>query len=434
MYHPSLGFMSLGKNEGGRRERKDGATEWGDNAADAVLRNALRYLPVGEYRRYGDWLLNEPAYRRRWLQVLGVPALLHLMRALLADLISDATMHRVLTEHGPPLLSYMIWEAASDNLAIGLVRRSAADPRYEQRRELVHDFNDMMLARLRGEAAEVPRAVGVSLLRQSLSEPEHRALLAGYLSAVPDADGHAIEFSVGPVLAANAAAAEHSASVAANGPVGSLFRDGLLRRYRAVNALLDDPFPGAADALVTGTDAILVAPTLAYLIGAVTEVTRPLEALPAALAGALDDAGLLVRLLNDCGTQVLEQSDDERREFLATLRRVAPGGTVADALVAVDDAPARLVKDIRFGEFNVCLDEVRDLPVGSGLEEFRDRLDLASAAYRQAWRRLRTGVRELEAARDGAPWQVIERFVAFHRRMYSATFETAAGEYAIGGG
>ena len=390
-----------------------------------VLRDALRYLPAGEYRRYADWLLDQPAYRRRWLQVLGVPALLQLTRALLAGLVSETTIDRVLTGSAPPLLSYLIWEAASDNLAIGQGHRSAADPSFPQRRVLVRQFNDMMIARLTGAAADVPVSGGVSLVRQSLSESEHRALLSGYLAAVPGADGHEIEFAVGPVLAANAAAAERAVETMSANAAGPLFRDGLLRRYRAVNALLDGPSAGP-EALRIGTDAILVAPTLAYLIAAV----HPLENLPAALPGTLREAGLLVRLLNDCGTQVLEQSAAERREFLGRLRRV--GGTVAEALVAVAGAETgRLVKDIRFGEFNVCLDGVRDLSGPAGFDEFRDRLDLAVAAYRRSWAGLRAGVARLESDDPGVPWRVIERFVAFHRRMYSAAFETAVGEYAI---
>lgn len=393
----------------------------------AVLRDALRYLPAGEYRRFGGWLLDQPGYRRRWLQVLGVPALLQLTHALLGGLVSDMTIDRVLTGSAPPLLSYLIWEAASDNLAIGLGHPSDVDPSFTERRVLVRQFNDMMIARLTGEASGVPETGGVSLPRQSLSESEHRALLSGYLAAVPGADGHQIEFAVGPVLAANAAAAKRAVEMMSANAVGPLFRDGLLRRYRAVNALLDGP-PGGAEALWIGTDAILVGPTLAYLIGAI----HPLEYLPAALPGALQEAGLLVRLLNDCGTQVIEQSAGERREFLTRLRHT--GGTVSDALIATGGAEAgRLVKDIRFGEFNVCLDGVRDRLAAAGLDEFRDRLDLASSAYRRAWRGLRAGVARLESEYPEVPWRVIERFVTFHRQMYSAAFETAAGEYAIGG-
>jgi hypothetical protein len=397
-----------------------------DEAAEAVLRAALQYLPVGEYRRYGGWLLDQPAFRRRWLQVLGVPALIQLTRGLLTGLVSDRAIDQVLAGSAPPLLSYLIWEAASDNLAIGLGHRSDTDPSFPERRVLVRQFNDMMIARLTGEAAEVPASGGVSLLRQSLSESEHRALLSGYLEAVPGADGHEIEFAVGPVLAANAAAAERSVQMASANAAGPLFRDGLVRRYHAVNALLDGP-PTGAEALWAGTDAILVAPTLAYLIGAI----HPLEYLPTRLPGALQEAGLLVRLLNDCGTQMIEQSADERREFLTRLRHV--GGTVSEALVASGGPESgRLVKDIRFGEFNVCLDGVRDRPAAAGLDEFGDRLDLATVAYRRAWRGLRAGVARLESEIPEVPWQVIRRFVDFHRRMYAATFDTPAGEYAIG--
>lgn len=417
-----------------------------EDIATAVLRDALAHLPHGEYHRYCHWLLDHPRYRGRWLQVLGVPALIGLARSLLADLVSDATRELLIAEHGPPLMGYLIWEAASDNLAIGLGHRFAADDTYAERGTLLRAFNNAMVTRLRGGQASPPGSDNISLARQSLSEVEHRALLAAYIAAVPDADARAAEFAVGPALAANIAAAEHAIRAMRDRAAGSLFLDGLLRRYLAVNSLLEGP-PTGPGALRAGTDAILVAPTLAYLLSALTEIIDPIERFPAVvstlLADTLHEAGRLVRLLNDCGTALVEQSADERRELLHRLRAASGGtATLGEALLAVaaqdarlhrGGALTRLVKDIRFGEFNICLDGLRDLPAADALDEFGGRLELACSAYLRARAELRAGVGALRFELGSAvPGQIIERFVAFHRRMYAAAFDSAAGDYAVG--
>jgi hypothetical protein len=411
-----------------------------DDVAGAVLRDALGHLPEGEYRRYCHWLLDQPQYRGRWLQVLGVPSLIGLARWLLVGLVTDAARELLIAEHGPPLFGYLIWEATSDNLAIGLGHRMPSDDTYVERAALMRTFNDAMLARLAGDRAEAPGSDRISLARQSLSEKEHRALLAAYLDAVPGADAHEIEFAAGPALAANIAAAEHAVHAMRDRAAGPLFRSGLLRRYHAVNTLLTGAITGPG-ALRTGTDAILVAPTLAYLISMLAEIIDPIDRFPAVastlLADTLHEAGLLVRLLNDCGTGLLEQSADEREELLRALRG-ASGATLADVLLVVAaDQPSgaltRLVKDLTFGEFNICLDGLHDLPATEGIGKFGGRLELVCAAYLRARSSLRAGVGALRLELGSpVPGQIVERFVAFHRRMYAAAFDSMAGDYAIG--
>jgi hypothetical protein len=413
---------------------------WGEDTAAAVLRQALTHLPEGEYRRYCQWLLDSAQHRGRWLQVMGVPALIELSRSLLTDLVTDATRDRLIIEHGPPLFSYLIWEATSDNLAIGLGHRRAADTTFTERAALVRAFNDAMLTRLRGGQANAPGSDRVSLARQSLSEVEHRALLTSYRAAVPDADARAAEFAAEPALAANIAAAQGVLRTMRDRAAGPLFLDGLLRRYLAVNTMLEGVRD--YDVLRTGTDAILVTPTLAYLTSTLAEIIEPVDRFPAVasslLADTLHEAGLLVRLLNDCGTGLVEQTTDERAELMRRLRGMGGSATLTEALLAEDATDrggtlTRLVKDLRFGEFNICLDGLRDQPVADGLAEFEDRLAFICAAYQRARGGLRAGVGALRFEL-GSPviGRIIERFVAFHRRMYAADYSSADGDYAIG--
>jgi hypothetical protein len=83
-------------------------------------------------------------------------------------------------------------------------------------------------------------------------------------------------------------------------------------------------------------------------------------------------AALLVRVLNDCGTRLAEQTAAQRRALIADLRAIARSGgaaTLSDVLLQA--APChvqmltRITKDLAFGEFNVCLDGLRGLPASA---------------------------------------------------------------------
>jgi hypothetical protein len=416
-----------------------------------AARYALTFLPDCPYRDFCDWTLDQPQYAPRWLQVVGITSLLGMTRQLLRGLLDDTESAR-LARYGLPMTAYLTYEAISDNLAIGLARRRPDDPSHRARWELLRGFNDAMIARLRGAGghaqeliqAVAPAAADVSIFRQSLSEHEHRALADAYVKAHPDVDPAAIEYAIVPALVANV---ETVAAVTATVPdhaTAEIVRDGLVRRYVAVTTLLTRPPRTPEQLLTVGTDAILVVPTLAFYAGILAETVRPLDGYAAVLADntlyrALTDAALLVRALNDCGTRLLEQNGAQRSMVMGQLAAVARQPTCRTLSDVVQQARpqlatvlTRLRKDLAFGEFNVCLDGIRDVPAAQAVDAFHDRLDHVSRAYRRARRSLEDTTRLLDR-RLGASGvgDVITRFVEFHRAMYANPFSTELGEYAV---
>ena len=194
-----------------------------------------------------------------------------------------------------------------------------------------------------------------------------------------------------------------------------------------------------------GADAILVMPTLAYYVSVLAEIVRPLDQFPqviedGTLADALYDAALLVRLLNDIGTELLVMPASEQAALLDTLRlRLAEqpeAATLPNVLMAAGGQGTqftRIHKDVLFGEFNVSLYGLEDIFCGSkALQVFGDNLAYFSQLYSQQRASLGEAVHLInERLADERIGQLIIRFVQFHEELYSQPFQTSAGEYAI---
>jgi hypothetical protein len=422
-------------------------------AISIAMRDSLDYLPDCPFRDFYAWVLSEPRYQQRWLQLLGIEGLIRLSGALLNGLVNTDESAR-LTVHGAPLLVYLTYEAISDNLAIGLAGPSPGDGSHCARAGLVRAFNDAMLDRLGGATAASVRgrmldlAAGsgeISMFRQSLSETEHRALVGAYAAAHPGTDPAAIEFTAAPPLIANIESAITAAQAIDGLRTAGLFREGLARRYAAVTELLASRSTSPEELVAIGTDAILVIPTLAYYAGVIAEVVRPLAGYhdlvnDGLLTEALAHAALLVRVLNDCGTELAEQGAGQRRALISDLHALARSrrcATLSDVLRQAAAAHGRLLtrisKDLSFGEFNICLDGIRDLPASTGaVHAFEYRLHRVCASYRRAERGLQgTTQRMTRGLQTDLISAIVVRFVEFHRCMYADAFTTASGEYAI---
>lgn len=423
-------------------------------AITGAMRDSLDYVPGCPFRDFCAWVLSEPRYRQRWLQLLGIEGLIRLSGALLNGLL-DEDESAQLTVHGAPLLVYLTYEAISDNLAIGLANPEPGDPGCTARAGLVRAFNNAMLARLDGATAASVRArmLGlaagsgeISMFRQSLSEAEHRSLVAAYAAAHPEGESQAIEFTAAPALIANIESAVAAADAIQGLRSAALFREGLARRYTAVTELLAGRSPAAEELVGIGTDAILVVPTLAYYTGVIAEVVRPLAGYhdlvdDGLLHEALSQAALLVRVLNDCGTGLAEQDERKRRELISDLHVLARSRrcpTLSDLLRQAASRHGRLLtrisKDLSFGEFNICLDGIRDLPVSTEtLHAFENRLHRVCAIYERTQRGLHGATQRMtRRLRTDVISAVVVRFVEFHRRMYADAFTAESGEYAIG--
>lgn len=414
--------------------------------------NLERHVPPGAYRDFCLWMLRtDSPLRQQWLELMGIPQIIRLNLMLLSELV-ERDAWGTLTERMAPMNIYQIYEVISDNLAIGLATPHPGDAKHPYRKRLLQAFNQVMMQHLRG-APESPaellaplrsEAEQLSIFEQSLSPQKYRTLVQAYCTHTGQAVAEHLERSVWHGLVANIQSSGELARTMAPHTVGPLVVQGLLNRYQGVNRLLEDPWMPLSRRIHLGVDTILGEPTLAYCIGVVAEMAHQLPGLRKAvedglLSEALYHSSLQVRLLNDMGTPLLEQSAEERTALIQSLAAgpMPPGPpTLSTLLLGARGEHAlvltRLHKDLRHGEFNTGLHGLLDLPVSEGLEMLLHRLARISEVYQQSVHRLRAVLEQLSEQFDyPGVSQPILRFVRFHERLYSQSHEGQEGEYAV---
>lgn len=413
-----------------------------------------QHVPAGAYRDFWLWALSkENSQRDGFLQVIGVSQLVKLTITLLDGLVDDRHWHR-LADYSVTMNVYQIYEIVSDNLAIGLASPRKGDTTTTFRRDLLRAFNSIMIARLNGDprpaalllAPWQSNAQRISSFDQSLNWYKQRLCAGAYLSLRDDLSLEALEYSVWPALVANIETCVELAWSMHACQSGRLLREGLIGRYWAVNRLLDRQVMTSSQLADVGAHAILVMPTLAYYVAVLAESIQPLDHFSlviqnGTLAKALYDAALLVRLLNDLGTNLIMLPKDERTALVHTLiarhlENPADTPTVADLLSSMSDGLdlfTRLHKDIVFGEFNVGLHGIADVPrMPETLLAFGRNL----AHFSQLYARHRSSLQEtLDVLNDYLGDDVVSalilRFVQFHEQLYGNPYSMSVGEYAI---
>jgi hypothetical protein len=80
------------------------------------------HMPSGSYKTFYLWALSEAnPDRELWLHLLGIPQFVKLTLGLLHGSVPQDTFGNLL-EYSVPMNIYLIFEVASDDLAIGLAR------------------------------------------------------------------------------------------------------------------------------------------------------------------------------------------------------------------------------------------------------------------------------------------------------------------------
>ena len=438
----------------------------GDDARLTVegYRASVAAFPPGPYRDFCLWVLDQPDLRPRWLQLIGLEAVVRMTNQVMTA--SAPTMR---TDAVAPYVAamnvYQVFEIVSDNLAIGLAVPTL-DAESAVRRRVLYEFNAELVGMLHASrqigTSRPPwyaEAQQISGAAQSLAAAEHRSLAdayrqrcAGLVASRPanrscerddprpsGVDVDELDRSIGPCLLSNRDTAASLLRMVADQPTAGYVRESLARRYAAVNRLLEQPPAEPAELVALGADTILVEPTLAYYCGVLGARLLPArawgEAVAEALRQLLADAAVAVRLLNDIGPGLLEHAAPERADLLAAL---GPGATLRDSLLApaegrIDSLTTRLRKDARFDEFNVGLDGLRDEPWNAATRRaFAERLDYLADRYVHSRRAITAGA-NLLTARSGSRLlgDVVVRFVGFHRALYRHSFQSDAGEYAV---
>ncbi|WNG35911.1 hypothetical protein F0U61_21225 [Archangium violaceum] len=417
---------------------------------EGLEKSLTQLMPPCAYRDFCSGMLSaEAPLRDRWLELMGIPQMIRLFLYLTKDVAREQDWSRLI-ECSVPVNIYQMYEVISDNLAIGLAQPSETDSNYDARRQVLLAFNDVMVQRLEGRATPTSQllepvqahAERISSFEQSLSPKKHREFAQRYLERHPEVSSHALEHALWPCLIANIDACVALERLSAGTPIGPMVRRGLISRYAGVNALLREPDMSFDRRMRIGVDTILVVPMTAWYVGILAQLhqEKGFQALidDGTLAAVLDDSALLLRLLNDLGTAVVTQTDQERKELLKPLRKEAmrdSSQSLSRVLLETcqtNQALSRVYKDVQHGEFNVCLHGLMDSPAVQSLEIFESRLSDAARLYTSHRKRWEANLQSLRARLSHpAISHVIQQFVVFHEKLYAHSFSEQRGEYAV---
>jgi len=414
-----------------------------------------QHMPASTFRDFNIWAFSEQnPHQKAWLQIIGIPQFAKLTDTLLGGSVSPDKWDE-LVRYTTIMNNYLIYETISDNLAFGLSDHREDDLTYELRREVLIGFNCAMIARLEGRVIESqkiletikPVAEQLSGFEQSLTASEQKAIAELFLKEHPDRDYRLedIEFGTWNALVANIESCEDVIEATRGFRLNGHLREGLIRRYAAVNELLYQNVNDREKLLKISTDTILVVPVLCYYILVLTEALDPNPKLDEVLASghlcqALEDAALMVRLLNDIGTNLVVTDEFQRRliddlykEFSMGISK--PSARFSHLLMKhseQDGFMTRIRKDLSYGEFNVSLHDLITAPCSlTSLLLFGDNLLYYKQQYKVRQNRLKDNLKQIEAILgDGITSGLIHKFVYFHERVYQYQFDQQAGDYA----
>lgn len=412
-----------------------------------------QHMPLSDYRNFSVWALSpKNRHNKVWLQIVGIPQFAKLTLSLLGESVPTADWDE-LVHYTTVMNAYLIYETISDNLAFGLAAKRPDDTSYELRREILINFNNAMVARLKGDRASSdlilarikPKADQISAFKYSLTGSEQKKMVEAFLQEAPTCTMEAVEFGAWHSLVANIQSCADLVDGMQRYRLGGMLRQGLIRRYEAVNELLFDRVQDQDALLDVSINTILVVPVLTFYISVLTEVLQPqqrgLDRLieNGVLSKALEDAALMVRLLNDLGTGLVvtdQYHSTLLNDLYAKLPPSAdPDKTFADMLMEHSEQVqlmTRIRKDISFAEYNVSLHSLMTSPpTMTSLLLFGSNLVYFQARYRECRERLNDHLRIIsQTLQTDNVSRLIDQFVCFHEQIYANHFDEQAGDYA----
>jgi hypothetical protein len=411
-----------------------------------------RHMPLSVYRNFQLWALSsENPHAKTWMQIVGLPQFARLTQTLLGDSVSEEKWD-ALIQYSTYMNAYLIYETISDNLAFGLAAQRPDDTTYDLRREILIDFNKAMIARLKGNRVESDTLLAalqyhvahLSGFEHSMTYREQQAIASMFLLQYPEYKADSVEFGTWNALVANVEACAEVVERMNGFRLGDFLRYGLIARYEGVNDLLYQNVNDLESLMKTSTYTILVMPVLTYYISVVTEALEPNAALEALLDSsplyeALEDAALMVRLLNDIGTNLVATNQFHAPLLNELYTQISPASsappTLGDLLMNYGERSplmTRIRKDVSFAEFNVSLHNLMTAPSNRmSLLLFGNNLVFFQEQYRQCQQRLKANLQTItQTLHSGTVSRLINDFVRFHEHIYQYQFDEQTGDYA----
>lgn len=403
---------------------------------------AQKYMPNTAYKTFYCWALTpDNPQQAAWLQVIGLVQLVKMTYQLLGGLVRDDDWN-VLLGDSLMMNGYQIYEIISDNIAIGITHEGS-----EKLREAVLLFNRAMVQRLtQGRVITIEYLNAftrdISSFLQSLSPQKQADIAQLFTRQCPEYRLHDLEYNISSLLLANIETCYDLYRSCDMLIGGKIIQDGLVARYKAVNELLVRDNMPYDKRLTVSADAILVAPTLAYYIAVIAERIYKLPKFAdvvasGQLAQTLNDAALVVRLLNDMGSLTKPSSEGRQKVLndLALVARHHDGMTLKESVIQSNLGAqiTRLQKDVIFGEWNLALHDLDNLPMNpETIRLFSERLVYLSDVYKTTYKQMENGLIEIEKQLEHKlVSSIVRRFVEFHVQLYSNDYKGETGEYAI---
>lgn len=437
-------------------------THWSSTERDTFLeqanmqglRQSIAFMPDGSYKQFNHWLLSQSALAPRWAQVLGLRHIAGMTDRVL-DVVLTPQQARQMVQLAVPMNILLTYEVASDNIAFGLAHPAHVDATQQQRTHLLTHFGEAMIAKLQGDPTPTPvlasgirdLARGVSSFEQSLAREAFEKLVGRYAQLHAGVDVEAIEFALHDILIANIESGKWVVDSLEGYAMQACVRQWLTQRYAGQNVIINSAYLHEDDLLQYSTDAIMVVAVLGYYIAHLVERVAPMpyESLlnDGTLLTALENTALLVRILNDMGTELAERTPQEHVMWVDYLRRMQARkgyesfySLMSAYLHTADDVYTRLKKDILFGEYNLPLyyPRLQDDDVNAALDALQERLIWVSQVYQHQMHSLqkRSKMIALHTRQDTIS-NMLLAFVDYHRRIYQHAFDSPEGEYAVAG-
>lgn len=421
-----------------------------------------QYSPACEWKNFLLWMLNDSnSLRGDYLQLMGVLKTVDLEVELLAHIIR-ASDYLQAAKYIAIFNVHFFFEVISDNLSAGLAGMPKKDDKsYDLRKSVVGKFNLSVITKLKGSTSSAIELIRpyendmrqLSVYEQNLFPGELKRFSNKYCNGNAQLE-NALEYSLFPILVLNIETCNNATRAISDHPLSAMLMEKVIARYKAMNKLIlnnNKPLP-LKELLDLGKDTILVIGTYCYFIALIDQFTRNKNLKVVIengfLPGVLCMASGSTRLTNDMGGQLVLYEEDKlkilSKELSLSYQKSLESGGISDAStfseffnqISLQDKYKRLLtrlnKDSQHGEYNIVLDNIRDMtdiPKAIGL--FIENVKYYSSVYKRQKRQLKDDLNKLsEDLMSSNVSDIIFGYVSFHEKLYSKEFETGDGEYA----
>lgn len=413
------------------------------------LRHTLSdYMTDSNYRKYLNWALSEenPQYLN-FHKLIGLSQLSNMTANLVEGILEEDQVEQFLP-YVVDMNVYQLYEVVSDNIAIGLAEQKYDDKTFMSRRHLLYLFNLTMVDALEHQQLRPTPSVDniqwlaqhISAFEQSLNYQAHKKMATAYIKVNSEFTLDALEYHLCHELEANILSALHLYQSVQHHPTHAIFLETLIERYRATNLLLAEIPVNLEDLSKIGTNTILVVPTLVFYIGVLAEIKNLNAGLTETIDSgmlyeALEQTALLIRIINDLGTDIAMSKPEVHPAILEVLTDLHSTDEFVSRITQSKQMNVftRIQKDLIYGEFNIALHDVhRGANPSAITDTLKRNFDFFTAKYQYTRANLVANLAEItDTVGDPFIEQLIMRFVIFHEHLYSNDFRSSKGEYAI---